>query len=254
MYQETCTALANAAKAKAAQLHSRPAAFFVSSVLAGIYVAFGSVIFLSAGGFLTAAGYPAAKFIACLVFSAALSLVIMAGSDLFTGNNLTVGMGLLEKTVSLPQALSLWGVCWLANLAGSLLVAFAFWGAGLADAPATAAYAATAALNKVSAGPLALVLKGILCNLCVCLAVWCANKMKSESGKLIMVVWCILIFMCCGFEHSVANMSILPIALLSGAEGVTVGGMVYNLVLVSLGNFIGGFAGVALPYWFISKQ
>ncbi len=254
MYQETCSALANAAKAKADQLKRRPAAFFVSSVLAGVFVAFGSVIFLSTGGMLTAAGSPLARFIACLMFSAALSLVIMAGSDLFTGNNLTVGMGLLERTVCLRDALLLWAVCWVGNLAGSLAVAFMFHFAGLSTTAATAAYTAAAALSKATAAPAVLFWKGLLCNLCVCLAVWCANRMKSESGKLIMVVWCILIFMLCGFEHSVANMSIIPLGLLTGAEGVTLGGLLSNLFFVTLGNFAGGFGCVALPYWFISKQ
>lgn len=254
MYQATCTALARAAAAKAAQLKARPAAFFVSSVLAGAFVALGSVIFLSTGGMLTAAGSPLARFLACLMFSAALSLVIMAGSDLFTGNNLTVGMGLLEKTVALRDALALWAVCWVGNLAGSLAVACVFHLAGLSTAGATAAYTAAAALAKTTAAPAVLFWKGLLCNLCVCLAVWCANKMTSESGKLIMVVWCILIFMLCGFEHSVANMSILPLALLTGAEGVTLAGLAKNLFFVTLGNVAGGFGCVALPYWFLSRQ
>lgn len=254
MYSETCTTLAAAAQNKAQLLRQRPAAFFLSSLLAGVYVAFGSIVFLSTGGFLTAAGFPAAKFLAGLTFSAALSLVIMAGSDLFTGNNLTVGMGLLERTVTLRQALALWAVCWLGNLAGSLAAALLFYGARLAGAEATAAYTAAVAAGKVAAGPGALFLKGFLCNVCVCLAVWCANRMKSESGKLIMVVWCILVFMLSGFEHSVANMSILPLALLTGAPGVTPAGVAANLLVVTLGNFAGGFAGVALPYWFISKK
>ena len=254
MYSETCTAMANTAAGKVRLLKSRPAAFVVSSVLAGMFVAFGSVIFLSTGGMLTAAGSPLARFLACLMFSAALSLVIMAGSDLFTGNNLTVGMGILEKAVSVQDAVLLWAVCWLGNLAGSLAVAFMFHFAGLSSAAATAAYTAATALAKTTAAPTVLFWKGVLCNLCVCLAVWCAAKMKSESGKLIMVVWCILIFMLCGFEHSVANMSIIPLGLLTGAEGVTLAGFAKNLLFVTVGNFAGGFGCVALPYWFISKQ
>ena len=254
MYQATCTALANAAAGKVNLLKNRPAAFVVSSVLAGVFVAFGSVIFLSTGGMLTAAGSPLARFLACLMFSAALSLVVMAGSDLFTGNNLTVGMGVLEKTVTLRDALVLWGVCWLGNLVGSLAVAFAFHFAQLSAAEATAAYIASAALAKATAAPVVLFWKGLLCNLCVCLAVWCATKLQSESGKLIMVVWCILIFMLCGFEHSVANMSIIPLGRLNGVGGVPLAGCAKNLLFVSLGNFVGGFGCVALPYWFISKQ
>lgn len=253
MYADTCSALAAAAKNKIALLQTRPAAFFLSSVLAGVYVALGGIVFLSTGGFLTAAGYPAAKFFAGLTFSAALSLVLMAGCDLFTGNNLTLGMGLLERTITLRQTLAGWGVCWLGNLVGSLGAALLFYGTGLSGAEATAAYTAAVALGKVSAGAGALFVRGVLCNICVCLAVWCASRMKSESGKLIMVVWCILVFMLSGFEHSVANMCILPLALMTGAPGVTPGGTVFNLLAVTLGNVAGGFVGVAAPYWFISK-
>ncbi|MGN0974815.1 MAG: formate/nitrite transporter family protein [Gemmiger sp.] len=254
MYTEVCTSLAATAAAKAQQLRTRPAAFFVSSALAGAFIALGSVVFLSTGGALTAAGYGAAKFLAGLVFSAALSLVVMAGSDLFTGSNLTIGVGVLERTVSPAAALSLWAVCWLGNLAGSWLVAGLFHLAGLTGQEAVAAYLSTVAAGKLSAGAGALFLKGVLCNFCVCLAVWCVTKMKSESGKLIMIVWCILVFMLCGFEHSIANMSILGLALLSGAGGATPGGYCFNLFFVTLGNLAGGFFLVALPYWFLARQ
>ena len=126
MYQETCEALAAGAAAKARLLQKRPGAFFLSSCIAGGFIALGSIVFLSLGGTLTAAGCSAARFLAGLVFSAALSLVVMAGCDLFTGNNLTVGVGLLAGRVSLSAALALWAVCWLGNLAGSWLLALLF--------------------------------------------------------------------------------------------------------------------------------
>lgn len=248
----TCEKLAAAAGAKAAQLQKKPAAFFLLSVLAGVYVSLGSIVFLSTGAVLAAAGAPMGRFVACTTFSAALSLVVMAGSELFTGNNLTVGMGILCRTVTLPQALALWCACWLGNLAGSLATVAAFTATG--PSAAVLDYTAAAALAKVSAGIPQLFWKGVLCNLCVCLGVWCANKMQTESGKLIMVVWVILVFMLGGFEHSVANMSILPLALAGGAPGVTLAGVLRNIGVVTLGNIVGGFACVALPYWLACRD
>lgn len=254
MYTEICSAVAEAAAAKARQLQTKPAAFFVSSALAGAFIALGSVVFLSTGGALTAAGYGGAKFLAGLVFSAALSLVVMAGSDLFTGSNLTVGLGLLAGRVRPGQAFALWAACWLGNFAGSWLVAGLYQLSGLAGQEAVAAYLATVAAGKLAAGPCALFVKAVLCNFCVCLAVWCANKMKTESGKLIMIVWCILVFMLSGFEHSVANMSILGLALANGLGGATLGGYACNLLVATAGNLAGGFGLVALPYWFLARQ
>ena len=251
LYSEVCENLTAGAVAKAGLCRQKPMAVLISSVLAGGFIALGSIVFLATGGALTAAGCTSVKFFQSLVFSAALSLVIMAGSDLFTGSNLTMGIGVLSGLVKLPAALRFWALCWLGNFAGSLLVAGIYKAAGLAGSEATAAFIAATAAAKLSATPWQLFLKGILCNICVCLAVWCAAKLKSESGKLIMVVWCILIFMISGFEHSIANMSILGLALMNGSASI--GGYAINLVCVTLGNFVGGFVFVALPYWYLSR-
>ena len=90
----------------------------------------------------------------------------------------------------------------------------------------------------------------------VCLAVWCGTKMKSESGKLIMIFWCIYVFMICGFEHSVANMTVMAVGLLdpNGVAGISVGGYVHNLLWVTLGNMLGGIFFVAWPYYMIQKK
>lgn len=111
---------------------------------------------------------------------------------------------------------------------------------------------ATTAVAKVSLTPVQMLLRGILCNICVCLAVWCSFKMNSESGKLVMIAWCILIFMICGFEHSIANMSIVGVALVNGK--VALSGYLLNLAFVSVGNILGGLCFVALPYFAVAKQ
>ena len=90
----------------------------------------------------------------------------------------------------------------------------------------------------------------------VCLAVWCGFRCKSESAKLIMVFWCLLAFITTGFEHSIANMTLLTVSLLSPAAdaAVSLGGEVYNLVFVTVGNMIGGIVFVALPYLGIAAK
>ena len=108
------------------------------------------------------------------------------------------------------------------------------------------------AITKTTTAPVPLFIKAILCNILVCLAVWCGIKMKSESGKLIMIFWCIFVFMVCGFEHSIANMSSIGVSLITGKVGI--GAYFYNVIIVTLGNMVGGVLGVALPYHLISKE
>ena len=135
------------------------------------------------------------------------------------------------------------------NLAGSALLALLFHYSGLNTEP-IALFLSTAAAAKMSAPFLQLVIRGILCNILVCLAVWCGFKCKSESAKLIMIFWCLFAFVTCGFEHSIANMTQLTVSLLDPAgQAVSFGGWLYNLTAVTIGNIIGGVCFVALPYF-----
>lgn len=100
-----------------------------------------------------------------------------------------------------------------------------------------------------------LLAKGILCNVLVCLAVLCAVKMKSESGKLIMIFWCLFAFITSGFEHSIANMTIFSISLfMPHPETVSVAGLLANLVPVTIGNFIGGAFILGGSYYYMGKE
>ena len=108
----------------------------------------------------------------------------------------------------------------------------------------------SAAATKMGLGPAALFARGILCNFLVCLAVWCAGRASSDAGKLIMVFWCLFAFITTGFEHSIANMTLFTVALLQPVhEAVTIGGSFYNLIIVTLGNIVGGAVFVAVPYY-----
>ena len=252
MFAEEFASVAGAAKNKAAFLKRNPAGYFIASMLAGVYVGFGILLIFSIGGQL--AGQPYAKMSMGISFGIALSLVIMAGSELFTGNNLVMGAGLMKKTVSFGEAVKVWAVCYLGNWVGSALLALIFWGAGFAAGPVGEFIAATAAA-KMSVPLFPLLLRGLLCNILVCLAVWCSFRLKSESGKLIIVFWCLFAFITTGFEHSIANMTLLTVSLLSPmGAAVSVGGYFYNILVVTVGNMVGGIVCVALPYDLISKK
>ena len=252
MFTENVSAAAAAAKGKAALLKQNPLGYFVAAMLAGMYVGFGILLIFTIGGLLD--GAPYTKIVMGASFGIALSLVVIAGSELFTGNNMVMALGVMNKTVSCGQTVQLWVVCWLGNLLGSVLLALLFWAAGYAEG-AVGQFVANAAAAKMSVPFVPLLLRGVLCNALVCLGVWCAMKCKSESGKLIMIFWCLFAFITTGFEHSIANMTLLCVALLSPmGAAVSLGGYAYNLLVVTLGNMLGGILLVALPYQLISKR
>lgn len=255
MFQDEFNAVANAGKAKVNLLKNNPFGYFIASIVAGIYIAFGSIVMCTANGGLS--GLQAAKLVGSIVFAIALSLVVMAGAELFTGNNLVMTAASLKKTITWTEAIKLWIVCYIGNLVGSVFAAFLFHLTKLpAEGTAVGTFVANATATKMSVPFLPLFARGILCNILVCVAVWCGTKMKSESGKLIIIIMCIMTFVYCGFEHSIANMSIMAIGMMNPgemAESISLGGYVYNLLTVTFGNMVGGI-GVALSYYAISKN
>lgn len=252
MFTDEFNAVASMAKIKVEYLRDNPLGYFIASMLAGVYVGLGIMLIFSIGGLL--AGTPYVKIVMGVSFGIALSLVVMAGAELFTGNNLVMFAGFSLKTVELGQVIKLWILCFIGNWLGSVLLASMFFGAGLAVEPVSGFIAATAAA-KMSVPFFPLFMRGMLCNILVCLAVWCGYRCKSESGKLIMIFWCLFAFITSGYEHSIANMTLLTVSLFapSGAA-VSLGGYFYNILVVTLGNMAGGILCVALPYYLVSKR
>lgn len=252
MFREDFDAIANAAEGKRAFLAKNPFGYFLLSVLAGMYIGFGVLLAFTVGGLLS--GAPATKLAMGACFGVALSLVTMAGAELFTGNNLVMTAGLLKRTVKLSDTLKLWLVCWLGNAAGGVLLALLYHLTGLGEG-AVGEFMAAGAYAKMTAGPVALLTRGILCNVLVCLAVWCSFRCKTEIGKLVMIFWCLLAFFTTGFEHSVANMTLLSVALLRPVgQAVSLLGWGYNLLFVTLGNMVGSIFLIALPYYAAGRE
>lgn len=242
--------VAEAARAKAAYLESRPLGYFVLSLLAGIYVGFGIVLIFALGAPLLAAGSAAAKLAMGASFGIALSLVVFAGAELFTGNNMVMTIGLLRRSVSSRALVAIWLVSFVGNLVGSLALAWLVARSGvLAGAPHREVIEKVVAA-KMNLAFTPLFVRGVLCNWLVCLAVWCAMRASSEAGKLVMIFWCLFAFIGAGFEHSVANMTLLGIGLFQPhTSSVSVAGFVHNLVPVTLGNIVGGALFVGAAYW-----
>ncbi|MCR5415825.1 MAG: formate/nitrite transporter family protein [Pseudobutyrivibrio sp.] len=252
MFRDEFEAASNGAVGKLALLKKNPVGYFLLSMLAGAYIGFGILLIFTIGGQLS--GAPATKLVMGVSFGIALSLVVIAGAELFTGNNLVMAAGIIKKKVTIFDAIKLWIVCYLGNWLGSIVLVLLYNATGLANG-AVGEFMANGALAKMSATAPQLLARGILCNMLVCLAVWCGFRCKSDSGKLIMIFWCLFAFITTGFEHSIANMTLLTEALINPCGvAVSMSGYFHNLLWVTLGNMIGGIAFIAIPYAYAAKE
>lgn len=254
MFKESLVALGNAAAAKAGLVNKSKGRYLIASILAGFFVGIGVILISTIGGIMSAAGSLFTKIVLGLAFGVALSLVVMAGSELFTGNHLIMTAGSLDKRVSWADTMKVWGYSFIGNFAGSILVAALFVQTGLVKG-ATADFILKLSTAKMAGAFMPLLFRGIMCNILVCLAVLCTIKMKSESGKLIMIFWCLFAFITSGFEHSIANMTIFSVALMiPHPEAVSLAGMFANLIPVTIGNFIGGSILVGGSYYYLGSE
>lgn len=232
---------------------------FVYSMFAGAYIGIGITLIFTLGAQVSGCEYTAGftKLVMGASFGLALSMCIMCGSDLFTGNNLLLGVGAMKKSISWLNAFYVWGINLIGNLAGSLLVAWIVKMGGLLKNEQFGTFVVTMSANKISPGFVPLFFRGALCNVCVCVAVWCGQKLASESAKLIMIWWGLFAFIGIGLEHSIANMTLLALGIFSPYastnELVNWVGYATNLIPVILGNFFGGVVLFALPYYYVSK-
>jgi nitrite transporter len=253
MVSETIVSFCNAAVKKQDFLKGSVLRYFVLSMLAGIYVGIGIVLIFSVAGPLKGAGSGAFKALMGASFGVALILVIFAQSELFTGNNMVMTIASLCKKVTWMNTIKLWIVCYLGNLAGSLLLAYVIKESGLMDNGAAHDFISNASFAKGSAPFMSLFLRGVLCNLLVCLAVWTTARTKNDAAKIMLIFWCLLAFIGSGYEHSIANMTVIGIGLFVAPEIVTWGHFWANMIPVTLGNMVGGCL-LGAAYWYVANQ
>lgn len=248
---DTLAAQADAALHKSDGLRS-PARFLVSGMLAGAYIGIGVVLMVSTAGPLLAAGDGLAKLVSGLVFGVALTLVVFAGADLVTSAMMVLPQGALMRVIGPWRALGVVAATFAANLIGSLVFAALIVASGVLHSHAAAGQMLAGMLeSKAHEGPLELFVRGILCNVLVCLAIWMCARVASDVAKILLISAAILAFISSGFEHVVANMTTYGIGLFSGDPHATLGLFAGNLLWVGLGNLVGGAVVVGLGYWVI---
>jgi nitrite transporter NirC len=258
MYTEAVQTLTGQAVAKLEAQRRSLVGHLVRSGLAGMYVGAAIVLIFTIGGSLAATAPGVVRLAMGVCFGGALTIVIFAGSELFTGSNLVLTLGVLSRKARWADLLANWVWTWIGNLAGSVLVAFMVVRAGLLDESTFApinAFVQKVAATKMNLPWEQLLWRAVLANWFVCLGVWMAARIKSETARILMIWWCMFTFITSGYEHSIANMCGLMLGLLipHGPE-ITWSGYAYNLGLATLGNIIGGALFVGGAYWIGSPK
>lgn len=235
--------VSNAAKAKITLLEQHSAKYFLRAIMAGFFIV-AAMIFSNVVGNVFSGESPAwGKFLSACVFALAVLLISMIGGELFTGNNFVMAFGAFDKKVTWKETGKVWIVSYIGNFIGCLILGVIF---VLAGAAGTADYYAAFIPNKLSLSISEMFFRAILCNFFVCLGVLCGIKLKEEAAKVPMIILCIAAFVISGFEHCIANMGNFAVALML-VPGLSVTAMLRSMVVVTIGNIIGGALALAWP-------
>jgi nitrite transporter NirC len=257
VYREAVLATGELAAAKLQYQRESLIGHLVRSALAGMYVGAAVILILVVGGYVNSAAPHLTKLLMGVCFGGALTIVLFAGSELFTGCNLILMLAVLTGRARWRDLVSNWAWTWLGNLLGCILLAIIVVRSGVLDTEPVHAFVLKVAHTKATLPAEQMLWRGILANWIVCLAVWMNGKMKSESGRLLMIWWCMFTFITCSYEHSVANMTGLLLGILlpqDAGQGITWGEYATNLSVVTVGNMIGGAIFVGGAYWLGSSR
>lgn len=251
------------------KVNSSVTKLLILGIFAGAFIGFGAQLATVAGHDMSAYfGVGFTKLIMGAVFSVGLMLVVIAGAELFTGNNLII-LSALDKRITWRKVFEHWGIVYIANFLGSILLVLLIYYSGLwkSSDHQVGAFALKIANGKVNLSFIEALTRGILCNWLVCLAVWMAIASRYVIGKVVALMFPVMAFVASGYEHSIANMFFIikGIMLKSNPEVVSAAGLsmdnlsnlnwnglfITNLFPVTLGNMIGGGFFAAILYWVV---
>ena len=224
---------------------------FTLAVLAGAFIAFGAVFYLAV---LFQLGPGIGRLLGAVAFSLGLFLIVVGGAELFTGNNLII-LARCDGLIGAGALLRNWGVVYIGNFVGAAATAWLIAQSGIIgpEGGGFAELVHRVANAKIALPPEQAFIRGLLCNVLVCLSVWLCFACHTVTDKALAVVFPITAFVMLGFEHSVANMFFLPLAVFTGLPPDTAG-IAGNLAAVTAGNIVGGSLFVGIVYWIIYRR
>jgi formate/nitrite transporter len=249
-----------AAETGATKVHRTWDRVLVSAFLAGAYISFGGLVAITVSSGLDPAtwGTLPTLFMGA-AFTLGLVLVLIAGSDLATGNMMLVPLSAMRGKIGIGDVVKNLTLVLLGNLVGALFVAFFLAvqtkviGDAGSEGSALLTYERLASIAQGKAGHTAweTFLRGVGCNWLVCLAVWMSLAAKSVSGKVLAIFFPIMAFVAMGFDHVIANMFFLPAAIWAGVPDIGWGDALENWLLAGVGNLVGAVVFVATSYWYL---
>ena len=247
---EDATKLNNAAKAKSTLLANNFLKYFIRAIMAGFFIDMAMIYSNVVNNVFRSTMPEWGKFLGAVVFGIAVLLICLVGGELFTGNNMVMAFGAYNHSVSWLEAIKVWIASYIGNFVGCLIFSLLFVWAG---ASGTADYYAAFIPGKLSIPVGQMFFRAMLCNFFVCAGVLCGIKLQNEVAKIIMIIICISGFVISGFEHSIANMGNYAVALCV-VPGTSIAAVLKSMLVVTLGNMVGGAVLLAWPLKMMSAD
>ena len=235
--------LEKAAMTKYEMSKKDPFRFFMRSIVAGLYLGLATILSYTLAVLLIGHHVIASKIAFAGAFGIGLVIIVLLGSELFTGNCFTT---------MFFDILPMWGICYVGNFVGIVLICFLFIKSGV-NHEAMNQYLASVVSNKLNFDYLELFIKGILCNFIVCAAAFVGMKLKEETAKTFIMMIIVMTFVLPGFEHSIANMGTFSMTFTALGTGISWSGVWLHMLLSTLGNIIGGSILLGLPIYLMIR-
>ncbi|MCY9662682.1 formate/nitrite transporter family protein [Paenibacillus chondroitinus] len=228
--------------------------YFARSALASMFIGFGVIVAFKTGSFFYGGNSPLTYPTAAITFGAAIILISYGGGDLFTGNTFYFTYAALRRKIRWNTLLKLWLYTYIGNIIGAAFFAFMIYTTGLFAESSVNGFLLSVVDKKMNLPMVELFFRAILCNWLVCLAFFIPLSLKGDGAKMFAMILFVFCFFISGYEHSIANMCTFAIALVLHHPGtITMGGVLHNLIPVTLGNIIGGAVLMGVMYYYVNK-
>src|SRR5690625_890466 len=228
--------------------------YLLRAMLASMFIGFGVIVAFKTGNFFYVEQSPFAYPMAAVTFGAAIILISYGGGDLFTGDTFYYTYAGLRKKMRWSDVGKLWTYSYVGNIIGALAFAALIYATGLFDDVMVNGFLLDVAKSKTELPTSELFFRAILCNWLVCLAFFVPMSIKGDGAKLFTMMLFVFCFFISGYEHSIANMCTFAVSLvINQPDSVTIGGIIHNLIPVTIGNLIGGGIFMAWMYYYANK-
>jgi nitrite transporter len=228
--------------------------YILRSMLASMFIGFGVIVAFKTGNFFYLEHSPLTYPMAALTFGAAIILIAYGGGDLFTGNTFYYSYAALRGKMSWKNVVQLWTFSYVGNILGAVTFALLILTTGLFYDSSTSGFLLSVVEKKIHVPTFELFFRAILCNWLVCLAFFIPMSLKGDGPKLFTMMLFVFCFFISGYEHSIANMCTFAIAIVIDHPGtISFGGIIHNLIPVTIGNLIGGGFFMGYMYYYVNK-